>query len=417
MSCGRPSVSAVRARLSTRRTGVAIALIVLGGLACALSVVGGVLAVASSEEFTTTQIAVLGTGLAAVCAGLSLLEVVRRFTVRHERLALAGFVTVVSLLTVWFQFQGLRDHQHRPPAGWVQIEQLDNHNQVLDGTVGDPWRYRLLSEWLTEGAIDALRALGVGRPVLVGFLGVRVVQNAAIFLLAWILYRRLGLGRRRAALGLALLAWGTTQSLYEANLAFNTYSDVGFYLAAAVLLLYGAWAWIVPLTALAALNRETAGLIPVMTMSMALPPGVRSPAGRRALTVGALSLVVFAVTYAAVRRAVGPAELILPHGKHPGSEMLAFNLGRAVTWENVLRLVNVTPLLALLAVRSWPVELRCMALAVVPAWIVIHLFGGVLAEARLLLVPYALVLVPGALFFGREQVVSGRWHMPRRAGP
>jgi hypothetical protein len=243
----------------TLRGGISIALVTLGGLACALSVVGGVLAVTNSEEFTTGQIAVVGAGLAAVIGGLSLLDGVRRFSVRHERLVLAGFVTLVSVLTVWFQFQGLRDYQHRPPAGWVQIEQLDNHRQVLDGTVGDPWRYRLLSEWLTEGAIDALRALGVGRPVLVGFLGVRVVQNAAIFLLAWILYRRLGLGRRRAALGLALLAWGTTQSLYEANLAFNTYSDVGFYLAAAVLLLYGAWAWIVPLTALAALNRETAG--------------------------------------------------------------------------------------------------------------------------------------------------------------
>jgi hypothetical protein len=145
---------------------------------------------------------------------------------------------------------------------------------------------------------------------------------------------------------------------------------------------------------------------------MARPLGVRSPAGRRALIVGAVSLVVFAVTYAAVRLAVGPADLILPHGQHPGTDLLAYNLGRAVTWENVFRLVNVTPLLALLAVRSWPVELRWLALAVIPVWIVIHLFESVLAEARLLLVPYALVLVPGALFLG----VSAASDRPARPG-
>jgi hypothetical protein len=382
------------------RTRLPVVLVTLGGSACVVAAVAALRAVTRSEEFGIGRIAILGAGLAAVAGGLSLVDGVQRFSRRHERLVLAAFVALLTLLTVWFQFQGLRNYQHRSPAGWVQIEQLDANRHVLDGTVGDPWRYRLLSEWLADGAIDSLRALGVGHPVLLGFLGVRVAQNAAIFLLAWALYRLLGLGRRRAAFGVALVAWGMSQSLFEASLAFNTYSDVVFYLAAAVLLLRGTLAWIVPLSALAALNRETAGLIPFMTMAMARPWGGRSPAGRRALGVGALSLVVFAITYGSVRWAVGPADLILPHGHHPGTDMLTYNVARTVTWENVLRLVNITPLLALLALRSWPAELRAIGVAVVPAWIVIHLLGGVLAEARLLLVPYALVLVPGALFLG-----------------
>ena len=149
-----------------------------------------------------------------------------------------------------------------------------------------------------------------------------------------------------------------------------------------------------------------------MTVAMARPLGVHSRAGRRALIVGALSLLVFAVTYGVVRLAVGPADLILPHGQRPGTDLLAYNLGRAVTWGNVLRLVNLTPLLALLAMRSWPVELRCFALAVVPAWILIHLFESVLAEARLLLVPYVLVLVPGALFLGMPAASERPAEMP-----
>ena len=149
---------------------------------------------------------------------------------------------------------------------------------------------------------------------------------------------------------------------------------------------------------LAALNRETSGLIPLMTMAMAIPAGVRSPRGRRALGAGAVALVAFAATYGAVRAAAGPGDLILPYGRHPGTELLSFNVRRGETWEYLIRLVNVTPLLATLAWRSWPVALRWIGIAVLPAWLAIHFVAAVPAEARLLLVPYALVLVSGALF-------------------
>jgi hypothetical protein len=47
--------------------------------------------------------------------------------------------------------------------------------------------------------------------------------------------------------------------------------------------------------------------------------------------------------------------------------------------------------------------LKAFGIAVVPAWIVIHLFTAVLSETRLLLVPFALVLVPGALLALRDR--------------
>jgi hypothetical protein len=68
-----------------------------------------------------------------------------------------------------------------------------------------------------------------------------------------------------------------------------------------------------------------------------------------------------------------------------------------MTWDFVFQTLNVLPLLALIAWRRWSPELRAIGLAVAPAWVAIHLFTSVLAESRLLLVPLALVFIPGAL--------------------
>jgi hypothetical protein len=170
-----------------------------------------------------------------------------------------------------------------------------------------------------------------------------------------------------------------------------------------VLILDRRYAWIVPLSILAGLNRETGGLIPVMLIAVGIAYGLRNPGGRRAVKTGALALAAFAATYAIVRLAVGPSYYILGAGHHPGFDMLGYNLGRGITYDFVFQTVNVVPLLAVLSWRRWPVELKAFGIAVVPAWIVIHLFTAVLSETRLLLVPFALVLVPGALLALRER--------------
>jgi hypothetical protein len=233
---------------------------------------------------------------------------------------------------------------------------------------------------------------------VVGFLGFRVLQNLAIFALMWVFLRWLGIGWYESLLGLGLLAWGFTQALFHQAMSFNTYGDIAFYLAAAVLILNRRWWWIVPLSAAAALNRETSGLIPVMLMAMAWPLGWRSDEGRRALKIGALALVGFGATYGIVRLAVGSSFFIVPNGQDPGLDLLDYNVGRGITWDFVFQTLNILPLLALLAIRRWPPQLKAIGLAVAPAWIAIHLFTSVLAESRLLLVPLALVFIPGTLF-------------------
>lgn len=309
-----------------------------------------------------------------------------------------ALVVLLALATVYVQYRGLLvDSAGRDPKQFIEVDLRDRHDAVLDHTVGDPWRYRLLSEWGAEGALELADAAGFSQPAVVGFLGFRVLQNLAIFAFMWLLLRRLGFGWYESLFGLGLLAWGFTQALFHQAMSFNTYGDIAFYLGAALLILNRRWWWIVPLTVAAALNRETSGLIPVMLIAMAWPLGWRSEQGRRAIRIGAIALVAFAATYGIVRAAVGSSFFIVPNGQDPGRELFEYNVGRGMTWDFVFQTVNILPLLALIAVRRWPAELRAIGVAIVPAWIGIHLFTSVLAESRLLLVPLALVFIPGAL--------------------
>jgi hypothetical protein len=318
---------------------------------------------------------------------------------RRRRLVAPALVALLALGTVYTQYRGLLvDSAGRDPKQFIEVDLRERHDAVLDHTVGDPWRYRLLSDWGAEGALRIADAAGFSQPAVAGFLGFRLLQNLAIFALMWLLLRRLGLGWYESLFGLGLLAWGFTQALFHQAMSFNTYGDIAFYLAAALLILNRRWWWIVPLSVAAAVNRETSGLIPVMLMAMAWPLGWRSDEARRALRIGAIALVAFAATYGIVRAAVGPSFFIVPNGQDPGAELFEYNVARGMTWDFVFQTVNVLPLLALLSWRRWTPELKAFGLAIAPAWIAIHLFTSVLAESRLLLVPLALVFIPGALF-------------------
>ena len=309
-----------------------------------------------------------------------------------------GLVVGLSLLTVWSQFHDLAGiSPDRDPHTLVNVLQVNRNHATLLGLNGDPWQYRVGSEAFAWLGLKGATAVGFSEPGLVGFLSFRVLENIAIFGLAWLLYRRLGAGPHVAALGLGLVAVAMTQAHYHSALAFDTYAEVAVYLAAALLILQGRHGWIVPLTVVGTINRETAGLVPLMLASAAIPLGPRTRAGRRVLLLAGLALVAYAVTFWTVRGIVGPGGLILPSGKHPGTELLEYNVTRGVTWENLLRTWTVVPLVALASWRAWPQQLRLFALAVVPIWIGVHLLLAVVAETRLMLVPYVLVFVPGAL--------------------
>jgi hypothetical protein len=301
-------------------------------------------------------------------------------------------IALLSLLTVYLQLREL---------GLEYLEagnQISRHRDVLLGAAGNPWQYRILTVYMLEGIIRVLQYFGVAHGVSAAFIAFRLLQNAGIFLAASIYYRRLGLNRRIVLLGLILLGWAMTHAYFDSDLQFSTYADVFFYLLAAIAILSGRTVFIVPIALLASLNRETALLIPLMlfaVMAKTEPVAVwRSPR-----IVMVVSLGVSIAVLAGLRVVLPPQGLVLPYGHALGEDLLSYNIRRLVTWVQLMATMSLLPMVALLGYRQWPRELKVFFWVIVPAWFGVHFLASVMAETRLVLVPLAVVLLPGALFY------------------
>lgn len=313
---------------------------------------------------------------------------------REVALLLCGAV-VLAVLTVSASVRQVGG------LSYLDTEQVIRHESVITsaGVFSlDPWAYRLLSELGVEALVQALRGLGWAHPERDAFVAFRFLQNVAIFALAYAYFRRLGLRRLLAALGLALLAWAMSRASFGSDLKFDTYGDVIFYLVAALIVLRGpeAWIWIVPLTALAAANRETSAAIPLLLAAVGLRSGAGTPLGRRALGIAATALVAFGAVYLAIRGIVGDRPPFVSYGMSPGFEILSYNV-RLESLNRLFTTLLVLPVLCWLGWAHWPGELRAVALGLVPVWVVVHLLAALVEETRLFLVPAVLVFIPGTL--------------------
>lgn len=301
------------------------------------------------------------------------------------------FLIVVSALsTVYIQKETLG-------YDYLVNNQLDRHMRVMNGTAGNPWQYRILSENLLEGVIRVFTGAGISDPLYRAMVAVRVLQNLLIFTLALLFYRNLGLKIPHILVGFSLISFALTNSFFDSDLQFNTYMDVIFYLGAVLLIQYRKYWFFVPLVMLAALNRETSGLIPFLLLFGFL----RIETENRKKVLGAFFSSAFAylAIFLILRWIYYPQETIVAYGVHLGAEMYHYNLGRPVTRINIFLMMNILPLLALAGYHRWPLLLRYSFWVIVPVWVVVHLFGAIMAETRLFLVPLVLVIIPGVLCF------------------
>jgi hypothetical protein len=301
---------------------------------------------------------------------------------------LAVAIVLLTVLTVARQVERLPVSQNT---------EIERHNAVLQGTAPSPWQYRPLSEWVVEGARRAARALRLPRPDHLAFLGVRALQNALLLLLAALLYGRLTRSWMAALIGLSVLAYSLTQSTYGSDLSFNTYADLAVYLAAALLICARRPGWIIPLMVIGALNRETSGLIPFMLLLSAPALAPDRPGKLRLYWLAAAALLVYAVVTVGLHLYYGPRPYYLPYGHPPGLDLLRYNLHRRRMWLEMLGTFGIIPLLAALVWRRWPPLLRAFFWAIVPVWFIVHPLLAYLSETRYMLVPQAVVFIPGML--------------------
>ena len=120
---------------------------------------------------------------------------------------------------------------------FINVQQIKFHQKMLDGIAGNPWQYRIFSDILLVPFRSIFWRLGIPNPDASAFISFRFVQSLLILTCAEIYYKKLGINPFLNFIGLSILAWGMSNSLYNSELSFNTFFDIAFFLVAAILIL------------------------------------------------------------------------------------------------------------------------------------------------------------------------------------
>ncbi|MEM6632753.1 MAG: hypothetical protein AAF694_23985 [Bacteroidota bacterium] len=301
-------------------------------------------------------------------------------------------IILLSLFTVYRQISTLGN-------SYLLTEQIERHEKVINHRAGSPWQYRVLSAWLVELSLPSPEIEHYSDKVLRTFFSLRIAQNSLIFLLAFLYFRQLGISDFWSFVGLGILGWTLSYSLYDSDLSLNTYFDVIFFLLGVLAFLKGH-DWSIPLIMIfASLNRETCILLPFLYLGykqLGIPLTQLKPEPQTWIVFGS-SVSIFLLTFIGLRVYFPSQAIIKPYGFYPGLELFYFNLIHFRSYYNLFASFSIFPFLSLFNYSKWDNMLKAFFWILIPLWITVHLFGGIIAETRLFLVPFVLVIVPGVL--------------------
>jgi hypothetical protein len=268
------------------------------------------------------------------------------------------------------------------------------HMLVLRGEAGNPVQYRALPEYLWDWLIRFQTARGSGDPIYTSLEVLRYSQNLLLFCLAYTYFRKLGLGLQTAMLGMAVFTLMLTSAVAPNWMRLSSNFDASFYLIAALLILTRRDWWIVPLSVVAAVNREASGFIPFMLLAARIPELAVRNTRTRVLVIVGTAVAVWLVVYAALRLLYPPQPLVTD----TGLVAIQLNLLRETSWMNLFGTFGILPLVAVMGYRWWPPLLKIWFWLIVPLWITVHVVSALINESLLFTEPNVLILLPGALF-------------------
>lgn len=246
---------------------------------------------------------------------------------------------------------------------------------------------------------------------MVIFILFRFFEHLLIFYLAWKLWRYFVSSKWLIFLGINFLALALGNAVAAADLSFNTYMDIIFYLATANIIVYKKNPWLlVPVTILAAFNRETSIMIPALYFisqtdfsnfhfTLKSRKEIKFPPGKIWIFTIFLYALFFAI-FIGLRLYFGyrPQQV----WKAPaGWPMLKLNLFSAVGAKAYLELLGtygIIPLIILYKFRSFPYLLRKWFLFLTPVWFAVHYLSVVAYQTRLFMVPFVLIMIPMLLW-------------------
>ena len=331
----------------------------------------------------------------------------------------------------------------------------ERHIAVIQGRSEfyNPWQYRILSPFAIEGImwvynntidkifpiekkfqfniestsgtssgtdefLHLMRTKGVMKYMII-FTLFRFTEHLFIFYLAWRLWNYFVKSKWLIFFGINFLALGLGNSVTAADLSFNTYLDIIFYLLTANLIVYQKnKSWLYLIVPLAAFNRETSMLIPALYFisetgftqfslkkeslkKIVFPP--------KKVWINTIVLyIIFFVIFFSTRSYYGyrPQQLWKAQA---GFSMLKLNLFSAVAVKSYFELIGtfgVIPFIILYKFKIFPHLLKKWFLFLVPIWFTVHYLSVVTYQTRLFMVPIILIFMPMMLWLIEKEIIE-----------
>ena len=270
----------------------------------------------------------------------------------------------------------------------------------------------------TDQFLKLMQTPGAARYMII-FILVRWALNFLILLLAWRLWRHFIKSDWLALLGVNFIALAMGNAVAIADLAFNTYADIIFYLLAALIIVEKKnKMWLVPITILSSFNRETGMLIPALYFISQVDFS-QMCAGKFSFKkiiwphlstwmFTAVLYLLFLVFFVYLRWYFGyqPQQM----WKVPaGWPMLKLNLMSAVGLKGYLELIGtfgIFPLIILYKFKAFPYLLKKWFLFLAPIWFLVHYISVPAYQTRLFLVPIILIFMPMILWLTEQHIFS-----------
>lgn len=247
----------------------------------------------------------------------------------------------------------------------------------------------------------------------------RFTEHLFIFYLAWRLWNYFVESKWLIFFGINFLALALGNAVTAADLSFNTYLDIIFYLLAANLIVYKKnKLWLFIIIPLAALNRETSLLIPALyfisetdfTKFSLKRESLRKiifPPKKVWINTIILYVLFFAIFFS-IRSYYGyrPQQLWKVSA---GFGMLKLNLFSAVAVKSYFELIGtfgVIPFIILYKFKVFPHLLKKWFLFLVPIWFAVHYISVVTYQTRLFMVPIILIFIPMMLWLIEKEIIE-----------
>ncbi len=304
----------------------------------------------------------------------------------------AGYCLIFILLSVFPTYFNLL-HGYGHAQVFNHLDFLKNNSPYFN-----PWQYRVLAPYISEGFHQILAhtlysLVPTNDPYTFTFKVFRTLQNLFILISIWKFYNYFTSSKTLKLIALVIVSGAFSFGAHRSDFSLNTYFDIQFYVLAAWLILGRKnIIWLLPLTILAALNRETSIFIPLLPL---IDYKHYFSAGNIKKTVIIIlsSLLAFAVIFILIRLHYGyiPPSSV---GRPTGWPIFSFNVTNLGTILQLFATLSVLPLIVLFNIKRADQRLQILFWMITPVWFAVHFWLVWVRETRLFLVPLVIILIP-----------------------